>query len=178
VLAALSFLFFVNRVDVFAYAAGADDNATVAEMLEAARTAQAASDKAAEEARLLWKEVEAQKRAAKRAAESATAIQLKVEKNCTTKPEDKHPRLKVLAIVAIGGLAIAGTVLSIMAMSRVGGNVSKTTFSHATKNVIPIRGPQGSPGMQGPQGQQGGQGSPGTVGPPGPPGPEGPTGGC
>lgn len=152
-------------------------------ILAEAQAAQKASEKAAEDARLALRDAKAERIAAERAAESVMTIKLNAEKFDARSGVSKHPRLKLLACAAIGGFAVTGTVLGIIALSRSinpGNNcVSQSTFLQTIRNLQSMRGQpgiQGLPGhngLQGPAGLTGPQGPIGPVGPQGPPGPPG-----
>jgi len=147
---------------------GLMDRAAVGKILQSARAAQEASEKAAAETQLLLKEAKAERAAAEKAAAAALAIEVKIEKYGAAGGEAKHPRLKLAAITAIGGLAATGTVLGIVALSRTRGPsnnlVNSTTFSQTIRNLQLTPGPQGPPG---PPGRNGINGLMGLTGQPG-----------
>lgn len=158
-------------------------DASVEKILEAAQSAQIAAQKAANSAQLALKEAQDELAAAHKAAASAGSVKLRVEKTFSTGSSSKHPHIKTAAVLAIGGLAITGTVLGIIALARTGGSnnsnyVRNDSFLRVVQNLQanPNQGQQGERGLAGLSGSLGTTGLAGPIGPQGPQGPPGPPG--
>jgi len=156
---------------------GIIDRTAAEKLLESALASQQASEKAEEAARLYLNEVKAERVGAEKAAAAAMAIELKIEKHGVVGSEGKHPRLKLLAVATIGGLAVTGTALGIAALAR-GRGPSNTSFVNSPTFLQTIRGLQlnRAPGLAGPAGPAGRNGANGLMGLAGTPGRNGVSG--
>jgi hypothetical protein len=129
------------------------DKAAAEKILQSSLAAQQASQQALQEARNLFNEAHAQRLAAEASAANAVTLELKLEKSGGGHVE-KHPRLKLFAFAALSGMATAGTVLGIVALSQNHNYVSNQTFLQEIRNLQLNQrpGPQGPVGPPGPRG--------------------------